>query len=120
MNMADYQKLASGTAIYPPVLVLDKDTDAFVRVPAVYTSLGLAGEAGEFSNKIKKVLRDSKGAISPELRADLSDELGDVLWYVAACASELDLFLGQIAENNIRKLESRRERNALSGSGDQR
>ena len=47
-------------------------------------------------------------------------ELGDILWYVAACASELGINLSYIAERNTAKLLSRQERGVLGGSGDER
>lgn len=52
-----------------------------------YPALGLAGEVGEIANKIKKILRgDSK--LEDRLN-DLRAEAGDVLWYVAALATDL-------------------------------
>ncbi len=57
---------------------------------------------------------------SDERRAAMAKELGDVLWYVAQLASELDLDLDEIAEANLEKLLSRQRRGVLSGSGDDR
>ena len=82
--------------------------------------LGLAGEAGEVAEHVKKVLRDDGGEVGPERRAAMSKELGDVLWYVAQLASELDLDLDEIARENLDKLFSRQRRGVLSGSGDDR
>jgi NTP pyrophosphatase (non-canonical NTP hydrolase) len=50
----------------------------------------------------------------------MSQELGDVLWYVAQIASELGLELEEIAQANLEKLLSRQQRGVLSGSGDER
>jgi NTP pyrophosphatase (non-canonical NTP hydrolase) len=50
----------------------------------------------------------------------MAKELGDVLWYVAQLASELELDLDEIAEENLQKLLSRQRRGVLSGSGDDR
>jgi NTP pyrophosphatase (non-canonical NTP hydrolase) len=50
----------------------------------------------------------------------MSKELGDVLWYVAQLATELDLDLDEIAQENLDKLRSRQRRGVLSGSGDER
>jgi NTP pyrophosphatase (non-canonical NTP hydrolase) len=47
-------------------------------------------------------------------------ELGDVLWYVARAAAELDVHPSDVAKDNIEKLKSRKERNVLGGSGDER
>lgn len=72
-----------------------------------YPTLGLAGEAGEVANIVKKIQRDHGGEISDEIRAKLKDELGDVLWYISACADELGLTLEEIAEFNVGKLAKR-------------
>jgi len=81
---------------------------------------GWAGEVGEFCNKLKKVMRDNNGVITPEFIKDAEGELGDVLWYLAACATELGLELGDIAEKNLGKLFKRKEEGTLQGSGDDR
>jgi NTP pyrophosphatase (non-canonical NTP hydrolase) len=109
MTFEEYQKLSRKTAIYP-----DKDKNF------VYPTLGLAGEAGEVAEKIKKVLRDNNGLMNEERKQELTKELGDVLWYIAQIASELGLSLDKIASFNIEKLQSRKERNMLHGSGDNR
>jgi len=96
MNFEDYQTAASKTALYPR------------RMSNVeYPTLGLAGEAGEVANIVKKIQRDHDGVLTDETRAKLKDELGDVLWYVTACADELGLTLAEIAEFNIQKLAKR-------------
>lgn len=102
----EYQRQARKTAIYP--------TDAQV----VYPALGLASEAGEVAGKVKKYMRD--GGSFTFLRDQLRDELGDVLWYVATLAHDLDLDLDEVALNNIKKLTDRASRGAISGSGDNR
>ncbi len=86
----------------------------------IYPALGLGNEAGEVQGKIKKVLRDNDGNFDDENRAKIADECGDVLWYLAALADDLGYTLQQIAEMNIAKLDSRRERNMIHGSGDNR
>ena len=103
--MNDYQKRAKKTAIYP--------TDYRM----VYPALGLAGESGEVCEKVKKYLR---GDDSPNLRKDIEKELGDVLWYVANLASDLNLSLDAVATRNINKLRDRKERNVIQGNGDDR
>jgi NTP pyrophosphatase (non-canonical NTP hydrolase) len=108
-----YQDDAGLTAIYPL-----SDTGGVNAV--VYTALGLAGEAGEVANKVKKVLRDHDGNFNNETQSAIRDEIGDVLWYCARLASELSLSFGDIAADNIRKLTERKSRNVLRGSGDDR
>ena len=82
--------------------------------------MGLVGEAGEVAEKVKKILRDNGGLIDEGRKKELSKELGDVLWYLAQVATELNLSLDDIACLNIEKLNSRKERDRLGGSGDNR
>jgi len=86
----------------------------------VYPTLGLAGEAGEVAEKVKKLIRDDAGVLSDERRAAIAKELGDVLWYVAQVATEAGLDLDEIAAANLEKLLSRAQRGVLQGSGDDR
>ena len=111
MTFNEYQELAAGTAIYPKRGEISG---------LAYTALGLNGEAGEVAEKIKKALRDNNGVIDEAKTYELAKELGDVLWYVSETASQLNLSLGQIAEINVEKLYSRKDRGALQGSGDDR
>ena len=104
-----YQDSAEATAIYP-----DKGDNIY------YPALGLAGEAGEVCEKIKKIMRDQKGFITQENEDELVRELGDVLWYVANIANEINRNLSEIAEVNLQKLEDRKNRGKLQGSGDNR
>lgn len=108
MELTEYQRLSRQTAEYP--------RDAWLSYPA----LGLAGEAGEVAEHAKKAIRDHEGVVSDERRAAMSKELGDVLWYVAQLATELDLSLDDIAAQNIEKLLSRQQRGVLRGDGDDR
>ena len=108
MDLSEYQRESRRTAEYP--------RDAWLAYPA----LGLAGEAGEVAEHAKKAIRDDGGKVNEERRAAMSKELGDVLWYVAQLASELDLSLDEIAKQNLEKLFSRQARGVLSGSGDDR
>lgn len=109
MDLNAYQRGARQTARYPDV-----------GSNPIYPTLGLCGEAGEVADKVKKVLRDQNGEFSPEVAQALMLELGDVLWYVAQLATELDLDLDDVATANLDKLASRAARNVISGSGDDR
>lgn len=111
MNMNDYQKSSSVTAIYPG----QGDIGGLA-----YVTLGLAGEAGEIANKVKKILRDHEGEISDEVKLDLLKEGGDALWYLARFVDELGGHLGTVADDNLRKLLDRQRRGVLTGSGDSR
>ena len=109
MNFNDYQTKSRQTAKYPAI-----------GHPVIYPTLGLVNEAGEVAGKIKKVFRDKEGEINAETRDALKAELGDVLWYIAQVATELDLTLDEIAEYNIAKLMDRLERGKIKGDGDNR
>ena len=96
MNFEEYQSAASETALYPR------------RMSNLeYPTLGLAGEAGEVANIVKKIQRDNEGVLTDQVRDKLRDELGDVLWYISACADELGLTLDEIAAFNVDKLAKR-------------
>jgi len=109
MDFNDYQTKSRKTAGYPAI-----------GHSVIYPTLGLVNEAGEVAGKIKKVFRDKDGQMSEETRQALKAELGDVLWYTAQVATELDLSLDEIAEHNITKLYDRLERGKIKGDGDNR
>jgi NTP pyrophosphatase (non-canonical NTP hydrolase) len=109
ITASEYQQKASETAIFPKEKALE------------YITLGLTGEAGEIANKVKKLIRDGADEETLEQKKiEIGYELGDVLWYCAMLAREVDINLGHIMEKNIEKLHSRKERGTLGGSGDNR
>lgn len=81
----------------------------------IENTLGLVGEAGEFAEKVKKVIRD--GTFDREL---ILKELGDVVFYAAALANYFGSDLQEVIDINVTKLEDRKARNKLQGSGDDR
>lgn len=109
----DYQVDALGTATYPGL-----------HNNLIYPALGLAGEAGEAADKIKKLWRNQGlmgyEGTTPEWRCELAKELGDVLWYIAALAEELQIDMETIAQMNIIKLRDRKERSVIKSEGDNR
>ncbi len=109
MNLNEYQTLALRTA-NPK----DKKNELF------HLLLGLCGEAGEIAEKAKKIIRDKDSDFSQLDVADLTKELGDVLWHVAVVADYFDVDLETVGDTNIKKLASRLERGTISGSGDNR
>lgn len=78
--------------------------------------LGLVGEAGEVAEKIKKQIRDDT-KVSP---SDVAREIGDVMFYATALARVYGYTLHDILKMNIEKLEDRKARNKIKGSGDSR
>jgi NTP pyrophosphatase (non-canonical NTP hydrolase) len=91
--------------------ILTKGRDRLIE-----NTLGLAGEAGEVSEKIKKLFRD-KNRFTDE---DLLKELGDVLFYTVALANIFGGNLRKVMEMNMAKLDDREQRGVLKGSGDNR
>lgn len=110
MNFDEYQAFVNSMKIYPE------------DMRAVYPTLGLMGEAGEISEKVKKWVRDEdyRNGMSMERRQTILLELGDPLWYIAALADDLGFTLQEVIEANVNKLTSRKERGVLKGSGDDR
>jgi len=106
MNFNEYQKLARSTAVYPE------------EYKVIYPALGLCGEAGEVAEKIKKTVRGDTSL--DEVSGSIADELGDVLWYLAILADDLEVDLEDIAQGNVDKLQLRMKLNKIKGDGDNR
>ena len=110
MTFDEYQKLSMTT---------DLNTEKNMTT-LYYRTLGLANEAGEVAGKVKKLIRDNDGDLSEEAKNMLAGELGDVLWYLQAMADYIDVPLSEIAQRNVDKLASRKDRGVIGGSGDNR
>lgn len=95
MKFTDYQELIRST---------DQKPGSELEDIAVHL-LGLAGEAGSVASEYKKYLRD--GDAHSWWKTRMREELGDVLWYVSAIASHLDLDLDEIARANLEKTRGR-------------
>lgn len=104
----DYQVESRQTAIYPGA-----GTGSLNEWS--YLALGLSSEAGEVAGKIKKLIRD--GALD---KTALTAELGDVYWYLAQLCTACGVTTEYVMQQNLNKLLSRKERNVLQGSGDNR
>ncbi len=104
-----------------------------------YMLANLVGEVGEFASKAGKHMRkgnlyitttkrDEEGKIlhtqiwniTDEERHLLLSEIGDILWQTAGLAKVLGVTLEEVAEENLAKLASRKQRNVISGDGDMR
>ena len=78
-----------------------------VNVPLLLTgAMGMCGEAGEFSEIVKKVLFHSK-PLTEEVHAHLVKELGDVIWYWTNTCRALGVNPNDVIALNVSKLESR-------------
>ena len=109
MELNDYQRESRKTALYPDV-----------GRNAIYPTLGLVGESGEVADKVKKILRDKQGVFDKDSKDEIKFELGDVLWYISQLSSELGYELEEVAHANLQKLNSRKSRGKIQGSGDNR
>ncbi len=133
MNFNDYQIAAAKTAIYPadskvfyPALGLPGEVgevaEKVTQLPpdSWGATLLMAAHAGKAANQVKKIIRDDEGEIAEARRQAIAKEIGGVLWYCAALATDLGLNLGDIAQENADILSSRAERGTLKGDGDDR
>lgn len=107
--MINYDEFTASLARYP------KEQNDPAIVEAMYCALGLVGEAGEVSEKVKKWHRDGK-IDKPAVVL----ELGDVLYYLTRLAAAMGVTLNDVMIGNVKKLTDRRDRNVLHGSGDNR
>lgn len=104
-----------------------------------YMLANLVGEVGEFASKAGKHMRkgklhitttqrDEEGKIlhtqiwnvSDEERHLMLSEIGDILWQIAGLAKVMGVTLEEVAEENLAKLASRKQRNVIAGDGDER
>ena len=104
-----------------------------------YMLANLVGEFGEFASKAGKHMRkgklhitttqrDEEGKIlhtqiwnvSDEERHLMLSEIGDILWQTAGLAKVMGVTLEEVAEENLAKLASRKQRNVIAGDGDER
>lgn len=103
MNFEEYQQKAWAYAL---------DTS---KNP-LYLFANLAGEVGELSSLVAKSVRDKH-----DLDADkFIKEAGDVLWMLSAVCTYYGLSLDEVATTNLKKLEERKLKNTIQGSGDNR
>jgi NTP pyrophosphatase (non-canonical NTP hydrolase) len=104
LNIQEYVDFVKSMKVYPE------------KYAVIYPTLGMMGEAGEASEKVKKWLRGDR-----ELdKLDLIKELGDVLWYITSLADDLGYSLQDVLDTNVEKLSCRKERGVVKGSGDNR
>lgn len=102
-----------------------------------YMFIGFVGELGEFASKVAKAIRKNKTTIDfdnlncyavpsvdieyeKELQKGLKAELGDCAWFLAGLCEQLGWTLEEVCQENLDKLASRKERNVIDGSGDNR
>lgn len=101
MDANNYQFAASRTLLAEPDAVYTSG-----ELMLVWNAIGLAGETGEVNDIIKKVVFH-RHEFDEATRNKLIEELGDVLWYVAALCSKLDVTMSHVMRQNIAKLQTR-------------
>lgn len=98
MKANEYQKQAGRTLLPKP------DFDITPKeVMVAWNAIGLAGEAGEVADLVKKAVFHQQGIDMEKMKK----ELGDVLWYVAALCSHLEIPMEDVMQHNIEKLQAR-------------
>lgn len=122
IDVGAYQEATKQFAVYPPAFALE------------YLTLGLASEAGEVAGKMSKLIRgdyteygdaDEGGKVPVRIDLDefkdhLTKELGDVMWMVSEICNVADITIADVMQANLDKLESRKNRDVIKGSGDDR
>lgn len=98
MTPEQYQNEAARTLLARPPRDYSPE-----EIMLVWNALGLAGEAGEVADYIKKCIFHDH----PLDVEKLIKELGDVQWYLAALATKIQVTLSQVMETNIEKLKAR-------------
>lgn len=99
MTGNSYQLLASRTLITEDETPVLQGRESRI----LWNTIGLVGEAGELANYVKKGIYHNHSID----RKEIANELGDILWYLAAIATVLDIRLETIMEQNIDKLRAR-------------
>lgn len=113
MELNDYQKQAMTTRM--------RSCDNFS-----YMMLNLVGEVGEFASKVAKQIRKEEASINGNELWTTTDteslmlEAGDVLWQLSGLCDAFGWTLEQVAQANLDKLASRKERGVIDGNGDYR
>lgn len=100
MNFSEYQQRAVLTDRHPG------SESVAMEIPL----FGLAGEVGTLLSKYKKYLRD--GDAHQLFRDEVTEELGDILWYLSNAATKFGIALDDVAERNLKKTADRWNPNA--------
>ena len=98
MNASHYQALAARTLIDRPDFAVTDD-----QLMIAWNAIGLAGEAGEIMELVKKGIFHQHGLDTEKMHK----ELGDLLWYVAALCTKLGFSMDAVMQANIEKLRTR-------------
>jgi len=105
-EIKEYQKFTRTTAVYP-----EANTGSMEEIK--YLTLGLAGEAGEVANLIKKSVRRGDDFLLVHGKDKLMDELGDVAYYLIRMADAIGVEFGEVLFQNQEKLNRRKAEGTL-------
>ena len=98
MEITAYQKKAARTLISKPDFAISDE-----QVMISWNAIGIAGEAGEVLELIKKGIYHQQGIDIEKLKK----ELGDLIWYIAGLSTTLGIQLEDVLKGNLHKLEIR-------------
>lgn len=113
MNLKEFQVRASLTdqnpnkqKVHVDKNLSDQDIEYSQKQKSeIIPLLGLVGEVGSLLSEYKKMIRD--GNSHTEFKKMVSEELGDILWYVSTVATNFGLNLEEIANENLMKTQDR-------------
>lgn len=106
MKLEDFKEATNETAIYPGV-----GTGSVAELS--YLALGLAGEAGETVDCIKKIVRGLTPEWEQAQKLKAAKECGDTLWYLVRLIQALGYNEEDIMWWTVQKLEERKRQGAL-------
>lgn len=116
MNFAEYSEERKALTTYPQSIreaaadhAISYTDEKLWRIAYCVVALG---ECGELQNEFKKFIREDRFKLTPERRQKMLGEIGDILWYCDALASELGTDLDTVAALNIKKLKERAAKRA--------
>ena len=113
MNIDEYAKWTMTTAVYPGA-----GTGSLEELS--YLGLGLAGEAGEVVEKIKKMVRDPGRFEDKDYHGLMQEELGDVFYYLCRICEAEGINPSVVINMSKNKLEQRKREGKIHGDGDRR
>lgn len=117
MDFNAYQEISRNTRTYTNE-GQTYDVNPYVLLTISRWCAGVAGEAGELNEALKKYLR--RDYDYDELRARIIAEGGDILWYLAQLFDDFNVDFSEVAEYNVEKLMARREAGTIKGDGEDR
>ena len=98
MDITTYTQLSDRTCKHVDSLTLDAK-----QYDLMHATLGIAGESGEIVDAVKKSIIYGKSLDVANMR----EEIGDIMWYIALACRTLDFDMREILDENIAKLAKR-------------